>query len=98
MHNNKHAYHVKMGHARFRTVTFGNGNVQVQVYCSDKKVPIGVDLSHNELWEDQTITPVFALHCDSVEQLEAYKVAFESCIETAKKHFACLNANKETKE
>jgi len=98
MNSKAHAYHVDTGHARFRTECFGNGNVQVQVYCSDKKVPIGVDLSRDELWKDQTITPVFALHCDSIEQLEAYKVAFESCIETVKKYFACLDINKETKE
>ena len=97
MSKEMYIYNIKTGHARFETVAFTDGSIKLQVYQSNKKVPIGVDLSIDELWGNQEITPVFAIHCESIEQLEAYKKVFEDAIQSAKKQFAYMSANKETK-
>ena len=65
-------YKIKTGHMRFRHGIFKNGEYYVEVHCSEKAVPIGVELDKKELFEDQQIIPVYGLAFESLEQFDAY--------------------------
>lgn len=72
-------YKIKTGHMRFRYGIFNNGEYYVEVHCSEKPVPINKDLTHEELFENQQIVPVYGLAFESLEQFDAYLCALNDC-------------------
>ena len=65
-------YEIKTGHMRFEAGTHNNGKYYVGVYCSDKAVPINQKLTKEDIYDNQNITPVYALSFESLEQFDAY--------------------------
>ena len=78
------SYRIEQGYVRCRWVLFENGEIELQFFQSDKSVPINCELSHDELWENQTMTPVFAVRCCSIDQLEAYTANFNNSLKHIK--------------
>ena len=72
--NGKHIpmFMLPQGYVRCFSNGFKDGTFAFTTCISDKKVDIGVTLSRNEIWENQTIEPLFAIHFESIEQIEAY--------------------------
>lgn len=66
------------GYVRCRSNGFSDGTFAFTTCISDKKADIGVTLSRNETWENQTIEPLFAIHFESIEQIEAYVKMFNA--------------------
>lgn len=61
------------GCVRFSTLKCNSENPIFIVSISDKKIDdISKDRTYNELWQNQTVNPLFAIRFESVEQIEAY--------------------------
>lgn len=72
------------GYVRCRSNGFSDGTFAFTTCISDKKADIGVTLPHSELWENQTIEPLFAIHFESIEQIEAYVEIFNGMLNSVK--------------
>jgi hypothetical protein len=68
------------GYVRCSSNGFKDGTFAFTTCISDKKADIGVTLSHSEIWENQTIEPLFAIHFESIEQIEAYVKIFNEML------------------
>ena len=61
------------GHMRFMHIKHNNGTFSFVICCSDKKIDdITKEHVREETWENQTVEPVFAIHFESIEQIDAY--------------------------
>lgn len=68
------------GYVRCHGNGFKDGTFAFTTCISDNKSDIGVTLPHSEIWENQTIEPLFAIHFESIEQIEAYVKIFNEML------------------
>lgn len=76
---------IPQGHARFSFYMHDNGTCTFVVHTSDKKIDDTTKAdSKDELWENQTVKPVYSILFESVEHIEAYVKAFNTILDCIK--------------
>lgn len=75
---------IPQGHVRFMGNKFNDGTFSWTICCSDKNVDVTKEHAHEEVWDNQTVEPVFAMHFESIEQIEACIKAFNNFLNRAK--------------
>ncbi len=79
-------FSIPQGHVRFSSNGFVDGTYALIMKASDKGMMIPGSYTREELWDDQTIVPVYAMHFHSIEQIEAYIKAFNSFLLNVRKY------------
>lgn len=68
--------HLPRGQARFRQMENDTEGAALIIYLSDKAVEPGKH-TYEELWNDQSVTPVFGIHIETAAQAHVWAKQFE---------------------
>ena len=76
---------IPQGHVRFGSLEYDDGTFAFAIFVSDKKIDnITIEHTVDKTWENQTINPVYSMHFESIEQIEAYIRAFNNFLDRVK--------------